>query len=83
MTLTIITFLSTSHELFTQFDSTQMAFNPTIPLPKAGQPKLKRGKHLYIRSDFKQEYGKLLQQGKVSQTKDKQTLQIDFFSALQ
>ncbi|XP_043652013.1 nucleolar complex protein 3 homolog [Drosophila teissieri] len=73
----------TSHELFTQFDSTQMAFNPTIPLPKASQPKLKRGKHLYIRSDFKQVYGKLLQKGKVPQAKDKQTLEIDFFSAFQ
>ncbi|KAH8344358.1 hypothetical protein KR084_010176, partial [Drosophila pseudotakahashii] len=73
----------TSHELFTQYDSTQMAFNPTIPLPKAGQPKLKKGKNLYIRPDFKQEYGKLLREGKVSQAKDKHTLQIDFFSALQ
>ncbi|XP_016939565.2 nucleolar complex protein 3 [Drosophila suzukii] len=73
----------TSHELFTQYDSTQMAFNPTIPLPKAGQPKLKKGKHLYIRSDFKQEYGKLLREAKVSQVKDKRTLQIDFLSALQ
>ncbi|XP_039492672.1 nucleolar complex protein 3 homolog [Drosophila santomea] len=73
----------TSHELFTQFDSTQMAFNPTIPLPKAGQPKLKRGKHFYIRSDFKQLCGKLLQKGNVPQAKDKQTLEMDFFSAFQ
>ncbi|XP_017049138.1 nucleolar complex protein 3 homolog [Drosophila ficusphila] len=71
----------TSHELFTQYDSTQMAFNPTIPLPKAGQPKLKKGKQLYVRSDFKQECGKLLRG--TPQTKDKHSLQIDFLSALQ
>lgn len=73
---------SSSHDLFTQYDSSQMAFNPTIPLPKAGQPKLKKGKQLYIRSEFKQEYGKLLREGKASQSKDKNTLQIDFLSAL-
>ncbi|XP_016978366.1 nucleolar complex protein 3 homolog [Drosophila rhopaloa] len=72
-----------SHDLFTQYDSTQMAFNPTIPLPKAGQPKLKRGKQLYIRSDFKQEYGKLLQNSKVPHANDKRALQVDFLSALQ
>ncbi|KAH8280829.1 hypothetical protein KR054_000291, partial [Drosophila jambulina] len=71
-----------SHDLFEQYDSTQMAFNPTIPLPKAGQPKLKKGRQLYIRSDFKQEYGKLLREGKALQSKDKNMLQIDFLSAL-
>ncbi|EDW38133.1 GL12190 [Drosophila persimilis] len=73
----------TSHELFTQYDSTQMAFNPAIALPKAGQPKLKKGKPMFIRSDFKQEYNKLLKEGKLALSKDKQTLQLDFLSALQ
>ncbi|KAH8369393.1 hypothetical protein KR009_009639, partial [Drosophila setifemur] len=73
----------TSHDLFAQYDSTQMAFNPSIPLPKASQPKIKRGRPMYIRSDFKQQYGQLLRAAKKPQIKDRQALQIDFHSALQ
>ncbi|XP_068153328.1 nucleolar complex protein 3 [Drosophila tropicalis] len=69
-----------AHELFAQYDSTQMAFNPTIPLPKSGEPKLKRGKEMYLQPDFKQEYKKLLKDAKVKTSK--QGLQLDFLSAL-
>ncbi|KAH8404150.1 hypothetical protein KR215_010673, partial [Drosophila sulfurigaster] len=71
-----------AHELFAQYDSTQMAFNPTIPLPKQGEPKLKKGKHLFIRSDFKQDYGKLLKDAKTTRISTKNALQFDFLSEL-
>ncbi|EDV41814.1 uncharacterized protein Dana_GF17313 [Drosophila ananassae] len=73
----------TSHDLFTQYDSSQMAFNPTIPLPKAGQPKLKKGRQMYIRPGFKQEYRKLLREAKSSSSEDRRKLNLDFHSALQ
>ncbi|KAH8330328.1 hypothetical protein KR067_001259, partial [Drosophila pandora] len=73
----------TSHDLFTQYDSSQMAFNPTIPLPKAGQPKLKKGRQMYIRPGFKQEYRKLLREAKSSSSEDRHKLNLDFHSALQ
>ncbi|EDW59517.1 nucleolar complex protein 3 [Drosophila virilis] len=71
-----------AHELFVQYDSTQMAFNPTIPLPKQGEPKLKRGRHMYLRSDFKQHYGKLLKDARAKRTMSKKMLQLDFLSEL-
>ncbi|KAH8310269.1 hypothetical protein KR044_000329, partial [Drosophila immigrans] len=70
-----------AHDLFAQYDSTQMAFNPTIPLPKQGEPKLKKGKHLFIRSDFKQDYGKLLKEAKSARISSN-ALQFDFVSEL-
>ncbi|KAH8278791.1 hypothetical protein KR018_009522, partial [Drosophila ironensis] len=73
----------TSHDLFTEYDSSQMAFNPTIPIPKAGQPKLKKGRQMYIRPDFKKEYGQLLREAKTSESESRQKLQFDFLSALQ
>ncbi|XP_034115776.2 nucleolar complex protein 3 homolog [Drosophila albomicans] len=71
-----------AHELLAQYDSTQMAFNPTIPLPKQGEPKLRKGKHLFIRSDFKQDYGKLLKDAKTTRISSKNALQFDFLSEL-
>ncbi|KAH8417080.1 hypothetical protein KR222_002889, partial [Zaprionus bogoriensis] len=71
-----------AHELFSQYDSSQMAFNPTIPLPKQGEPKLKKGKQLFLRSDFKQDYGKLLKDAKATRTSSKSPLQFDLFSEL-
>ncbi|XP_023176718.2 nucleolar complex protein 3 homolog [Drosophila hydei] len=71
-----------AHELFAQYDSTQMAFNPTIPLPKQGEPKLKRGRQMYLRSDFKQHYAKLLKDARTKRTMSKKALQLDFLSAL-
>ncbi|KAH8358763.1 hypothetical protein KR093_002267, partial [Drosophila rubida] len=71
-----------AHELFAQYDSNQMAFNPTIPLPKQGEPKLKKGKHLFIRSDFKEDYGKLLKDAKTTRISSKNALQFDFLSEL-
>ncbi|XP_034486544.1 nucleolar complex protein 3 homolog [Drosophila innubila] len=71
-----------AHDLFSQYDSTQMAFNPAIPLPKQGEPKLKKGKQLFIRSDFKHEYGKLLKDSKMTRTSSKNALQFDFLSEL-
>ncbi|KAH8335507.1 hypothetical protein KR074_004241, partial [Drosophila pseudoananassae] len=73
----------TSHDLFSQYDSSQMAFNPTIPLPKAGQPKLKKGRHMYIRPGFKQEYRKLLREAQPSRSENRHKLNLDFLSALQ
>ncbi|XP_037946269.1 nucleolar complex protein 3 homolog [Teleopsis dalmanni] len=49
-----------AHELYQQFDSTQMVFNPTIPVPKPVQPKLKKGKHMFTNDDFKQYYKRIL-----------------------
>lgn len=80
MYLSIIS--SNAHELFVQYDSTQMAFNPTIPLPRQGEPKLKRGRHMYLRSDFKQHYGKLLKDAREKRTMSKKVLQLDFLSEL-
>lgn len=59
-----------------------MAFNPTIPLPKQGEPKLKRGRHMYLRSDFKQHYGKILKDARTKRIKSKEVLQMDFLSEL-
>lgn len=59
-----------------------MAFNPTIPLPKQGEPKLKKGKEMFIRSDFKQDYSKLLRDVKTTRTSSKSNLQFDFLSEL-
>ncbi|EDW14147.1 nucleolar complex protein 3 homolog [Drosophila mojavensis] len=71
-----------AHELFAQYDSTKMAFNPTIPLPKQGEPKLKWGRHMYLRSDFKQHYGKILKDARTKRIKSKEVLQMDFLSEL-
>lgn len=38
----------TSEELYKQFDSSQMAFNPPVPVPKVSEPKFKKGRHMYI-----------------------------------
>ncbi|EDV93394.1 nucleolar complex protein 3 homolog [Drosophila grimshawi] len=71
-----------AHELFAQYDSTQMAFNPTIPVPRQSEPKLKRGRHMYLRSDFKQHYGKLLRSAATKRSLCNKMLQLDFLSEL-
>ncbi|XP_037817854.1 nucleolar complex protein 3 homolog [Lucilia sericata] len=69
-------------DLFEQYDSTQMVFNPTIPLPKQCQPKLKKGRYNFINKDFKPFYQSILKRNVVhSNSKVKQTY-FDFFKDL-
>ncbi|KAM7360569.1 nucleolar complex protein 3 [Cochliomyia hominivorax] len=73
----------TAFELFEQFDSTQMVFNPTITLPKQCEPKLKKGRYNYLNKDFKPFYQSQLKCN-VSQhcnSKVKQTY-FDFYKEL-
>ncbi|XP_013116892.2 nucleolar complex protein 3 homolog [Stomoxys calcitrans] len=50
----------TAFDLFEQYDSTQMAFNPTIPVPRQTEPKFKKGPHSYLSEDFKPFYKAML-----------------------
>ncbi|XP_017849828.1 nucleolar complex protein 3 homolog isoform X1 [Drosophila busckii] len=49
-----------AHELFIEYDSSKMAFNPTIPLPKKSEVKLKKGTQQFLCSEFKKDYRKFL-----------------------
>ncbi|XP_036345082.1 LOW QUALITY PROTEIN: nucleolar complex protein 3 homolog, partial [Rhagoletis pomonella] len=75
----------TSHELYDQFDSTQMVFNPIIPVPKQAEPKIKKGRHQYINSDF-EPLCKTVLRAKESPvkatTKHKNCTKFDFYKAL-
>lgn len=53
-------FFRSAFDLFEQFDSTQMVFNPTIPLPKQCEPKLKKGRFNFISNNFKPYYRSML-----------------------
>ncbi|XP_011184791.1 nucleolar complex protein 3 homolog [Zeugodacus cucurbitae] len=53
----------TSHELYDQFNSTQMVFNPVIPVPKKTDPKIKKGRYQFINSDFKPFCKSFLEEG--------------------
>ncbi|XP_054744428.1 nucleolar complex protein 3 homolog [Anastrepha obliqua] len=74
-----------SHELYDQFDSTQMAFNPVIPVPKQAEPKIKKGKHQFINSDFKPLCKSLLQAGECTAkttSKHRNSTELNFYDAL-
>ncbi|XP_065369233.1 nucleolar complex protein 3 [Calliphora vicina] len=69
-------------DLFEEFDSTQMVFNPTIPLPKQCEPKLKKGRYNYINKNFKPFYQSMLKRNVVhSNSKVKETY-FDFYKEL-
>ncbi|XP_030373874.1 nucleolar complex protein 3 homolog [Scaptodrosophila lebanonensis] len=71
----------TAHELFEQYDSTQMVFNPSIPLPNKCEPKLKKGRRMFIRENFRKHYQQVLQR-EVEGRSSQKLLQFDFLSEL-
>ncbi|CAD6995676.1 unnamed protein product [Ceratitis capitata] len=75
----------TSHELYDQFDSTQMVFNPVIPVPKQVEPKMKKGRHQFINSDFKLYWKSIIRSGEAA-LKEKSGLKdppgYNFYNAL-
>lgn len=72
-------FFRSAFELFAQFDSTQMVFNPTIPLPKQGDPKLKRGRHYFINKSFKPYYQSRLKHNTVQSSCKLKETYFDFY----
>ncbi|KAL9895946.1 nucleolar complex protein 3 [Glossina fuscipes fuscipes] len=54
----------TALELFEQFDSTSMVFNPSIPVPPqtSSEPKIKKSKHSQLQKDLKLDYQKLFKE---------------------
>ncbi|XP_005184384.1 nucleolar complex protein 3 homolog [Musca domestica] len=73
----------TAMELFEQYDSTQMAFNPTIPVPRPCEPKIKKGQHDYLSPDFKTFYKQMLKNNQVRPTTiDSKSTTFDFYKDL-
>uniref|UniRef100_A0A1A9WL83 Nucleolar complex protein 3 homolog n=1 Tax=Glossina brevipalpis TaxID=37001 RepID=A0A1A9WL83_9MUSC len=71
-------------ELFEQYDSTAMVFNPAIPVPKtSSEPKIKKGKHFYSQRDFKVYYQKLFKDHTIQlESRSKKAVMIDFYKEL-
>ncbi|XP_075146122.1 nucleolar complex protein 3 [Haematobia irritans] len=70
-------------ELFEQYDSTQMAFNPTIPVPRQTEPKFKKGPHHYLSDDFKPFYKGMLKSNLMqAHQKDNRIQKFDFYKEL-
>ncbi|XP_055850175.1 nucleolar complex protein 3 homolog [Episyrphus balteatus] len=55
----------TPEEFFEKYDSSQMAFNPTIPVPRKSEPKIKKGKYNYVDVSFKSYYQSIMNEAKV------------------
>ncbi|XP_014097597.1 nucleolar complex protein 3 [Bactrocera oleae] len=72
-----------SHELYDQFNSTQMVFNPVIPVPKKTDPKFKKGRQQFFNSDFKQFCKSFLESEALpKKTKNKGYPNFNFYDAL-
>ncbi|XP_067615476.1 nucleolar complex protein 3 [Eurosta solidaginis] len=72
-----------SHELYDQFDSTQMVFNPAIAVPKQTEPKIKKGKLQYINAEFTPLCKSFLRDAGNAATRGKQknAVEFDFYNA--
>ncbi|XP_055905820.1 nucleolar complex protein 3 homolog [Eupeodes corollae] len=55
----------TPEEFFEKYDSSQMAFNPTIPVPRKSEPKIKKGRYNFVDTSFKSYYQSIMKQAKV------------------
>lgn len=51
---------STPEELYSMFDMSEMAFNPSIPVPKKVQVSNKVKRHAFVDSEFRQKCFKRL-----------------------
>lgn len=73
-----------SHELYDQFNSTQMVFNPVILVPKKTDPKIKKGRQQFINSDFKPFCKSFFNSGTPSKTKikNKSSPNFNFYDAI-
>lgn len=67
----------TPDEFFEKYDSSQMAFNPTIPVPRNSEPKIKKGRHNFIDASFKSYYKSIMNDAKVVNRTPKS---FDFYS---
>lgn len=55
---------SSAEQLYTDYDMSEMAFNPAVPLPKKVQPKSKSGRTIFTDPSFEIECKNIVRESK-------------------